>query len=199
MKYVKGWEEEEDDYALFASPAKKKGQKNSLKDDVATVERLDTKQLIVLTREARKKRTLKTKPTKRRHKNLKGYSKGKVKTDMTKIKCYNCGEMGHFARNCRKPRENTNIARESEQNQKFGKLMDFGDSSVREECAMICTDVYSDEEYEDLIVYGDQGISTKTYDEETYGDLLKTESDEEPVVKYNVALCTQDSVSLEKK
>ena len=34
---------------------------------------------------------------------------------------------------------------------------------------MICTDVYSDEEYEDLIEYGDQGISTKTYDEETYG------------------------------
>ena len=65
MKYVKGWEEEDDDYALFASAAKKKGQKNSLKDDVATVERLDTKQLIVLTRKARKKRTLKTNPTKR--------------------------------------------------------------------------------------------------------------------------------------
>ena len=44
MKCVKGWEEEEDDYALFASPAKKKGPKNSLKDDVATVERLDTNQ-----------------------------------------------------------------------------------------------------------------------------------------------------------
>ena len=65
--------------------------------------------------------------------------------------------------------------------------------------AMIGTDVYSDEDYEDLIVYRDQGISTKTYDEEMYGDLLKTESDEEPVVKYNVALCAQDSVSLEKK
>ena len=64
---------------------------------------------------------------------------------------------------------------------------------------MICTDIYSDEEYEDIIVYGDQGISTKTYDEEMYGDLLKTDSDEEPVVKYNVALCIQDSVSLEKK
>ena len=118
---------------------------------------------------------------------------------MTKIKCYNCGEMGHFARNCLKPCKNTNIARESEQNRKFGELMDFGDSSVCEECAMICTDVYSDEEYEDLIVYGDQGISTKTYDEETYGELLKTDSDEEPVIKYNVALCAQDSVSLEKK
>ena len=77
--------------------------------------------------------------------------------------------------------------------------MDFGNNSVCEECAMICTDVYSDEEYEDLIVYGDQGISTKTYDEEMYGDLLKTDSDEEPVVKYNVVLCAQDSVLLEKK
>ena len=77
--------------------------------------------------------------------------------------------------------------------------MDFGDNSVYEECAKICTDVYSDEEYEDLIVYRDQGISTKTYDEETYVDLLKADSDEELVVKYNVVLCAQDSVSLEKK
>ena len=27
MKYVKGWEEEEDNYALFESPANKKGHK----------------------------------------------------------------------------------------------------------------------------------------------------------------------------
>ena len=118
---------------------------------------------------------------------------------MTKIKCYNCGEMGHFARNFPKPRENPNIARDSEQNRKFGKLMVFGNSSVCEECAMICTDICSDEEYEDLIVYGDQGISTKPYNEETYGDLLKTDSDEESIVKYSLALYAQDSVSLEKK
>ena len=54
MKYVKGRKEEEDDYALFA---RRKGIKNSLKDDVATVERLDTRQRIVLTRKARKKKT----------------------------------------------------------------------------------------------------------------------------------------------
>ena len=30
MKYVKGWEEEEDNYALFASPAKKKGQEKTV-------------------------------------------------------------------------------------------------------------------------------------------------------------------------
>ena len=55
MKCVKGWEEEQDDYALFASPAKKKGQKNSLRDDVATVLRLDTKKRIVPTRKERKR------------------------------------------------------------------------------------------------------------------------------------------------
>ena len=107
--------------------------------------------------------------------------------------------MGHFARDCLKPCENTNIARESEQNRNFRKLMDFGDNSVCEECTMICTNTYSDEEYESVIVYGDQGISTATYDEETYRDLLKSDSDEEPIVKYNVALCVKDSVSLEKK
>ena len=107
--------------------------------------------------------------------------------------------MGHFAWNCPKPDENANIARESEQNRNFGKLMDFGDSSVCEECAMICTDAYSDEEYESVIMYGDQGISTKTYNEETFWDLLKSDSEEEPIVKYNVALCVKDSVSLEKK
>ena len=31
MKYVKSWEEEEDDYALFASPAKKKGPKKQFR------------------------------------------------------------------------------------------------------------------------------------------------------------------------
>ena len=118
---------------------------------------------------------------------------------MTKINCFNCGEMGHFAQNCPKPRENANLARENEQSRKFAKMMDFGDNSVCEEYAMICTDVYSDEEYENVIVYGDQGISTKTYDEKTYGDLLKTDSDKDSNVKYNVALCVQDSVSLEKK
>ena len=48
---------------------KRKGRKNSLKDDVATVERLDTRQRIVVTRKARKKRSQRTNPTKMRHKN----------------------------------------------------------------------------------------------------------------------------------
>ena len=77
--------------------------------------------------------------------------------------------------------------------------MDLGDNSVCEECAMICTDVYSTDESEDMIVYGDQGISSEKYDEDMYGDLMNTDSDDEQVIKYNVALLANDSVSLEKK
>ena len=49
MKQAKGWEEEEYDYVLFASPSNKIGPKNVSKDAVATVENLDTKQLIAPT------------------------------------------------------------------------------------------------------------------------------------------------------
>ena len=86
---------------------------------------------------------------------------------MSKLKCYNCGEMGDFARDCRKPHENANLARENEQNRKFGELMDLGDNSVCKECVMICTDAYSDEEYEEMVVYGYQGITSKSFDEDT--------------------------------
>ena len=95
--------------------------------------------------------------------------------------------------------KNANLALENEQNSKFAELMDLGNSSVCEECAMICTDTYSDEEYEEMIVYGDQGITSGKYDDETYGDLMNTDSDEDSVIKYSVPQCAQDSVSLEKK
>ena len=77
--------------------------------------------------------------------------------------------------------------------------MDLVKNSVCEECAMICTDVYGDEEYEEMVVYGDQGITSRKFDEDTYGELMNTDSDEEQIIKCNVALCAQDTVSLEKK
>ena len=150
-------------------------------------------------KKSKKKEDSQDKSDKKETQKPKKGNKGKGKTDMSKIKCFNCGEMGHFARNCPKPRENANLARENERNSNFGNWLDLGDNSVCEECAMICTDVYSTDESEGMIVYGDQGISSENYDEETYGDLLNTESDDEQVIKYDVALLATDSVSLEKK
>ena len=50
-----------------------------------------------------------------------------------------------------------------------------------------------------MVVYGDQGVTSRKFDEDTYGELMNTDSDKEQIIKYNVALCAQDSVSLEKK
>ena len=199
MKYVKGWEEEEDDYALFASPAKKKGHKKQFKGWCGYCGEIGHKAANCPDKKARKKRTQKTNLTKRRHRNLKRTVKERARPICKKIKWYYCGEMGHFAWDCPKPCRNAHIARENEQNRKLAKLMDLGDNSVCKECATICTDAYSDEEYEEMIVYGDQGITSNFFDEDTYGDLMNTDSDEDPIVKYNVALCAHDSVSLEKK
>ena len=62
---------------------------------------------------------------------------------------------------------------------------------------MMCMEVQYEDGDEDLVVYGDQGVSTEEHDKPTYGKLMKTQSKEE--VKYNVTLCANNSLSLEKK
>ena len=64
---------------------------------------------------------------------------------------------------------------------------------------MMCTEVQDEDVDEDLVVYRDQGVSTEEYNKATYGKLMKTQREEEEEVKCNMALCTNDSVSLEKK
>ena len=78
-------------------------------------------------------------------------------------------------------------------------MMDLGNNSVCKEFAMICMDIYSEDEDEEIVLYGDQGISLRKYKEDTYGELMNTDSDEEKIVNYDMALCAQDSVSMEKK
>ena len=60
-------------------------------------------------------------------------------------------------------------------------------------------DIHYEDWDKDIIMYGDQGVSTKEHDEAMYGELTKTESKEEEEVNYNTALCANNSMSLEKK
>ena len=106
---------------------------------------------------------------------------------MSKIKCFNCGEYGHFACDCLKACDNANIAQESEQNGKLESMLDLDNISVREECAMVCTELQYKDASKDEVVYGDQGINTEEYEKATYGDLMKTQSEEENEVKCTVA------------
>ena len=117
---------------------------------------------------------------------------------MSKIKCFNCREYGHFAHDCPKACDSANTAQESDQNNKVENL-DLDSTSVCKECLMMCTELQYEDTDEDIVVYGDQGIYTEEYEKAMYGDLMKTQSEEEDEVKYNVAQSANDSVQLERK
>ena len=179
-------------------PIRKSPRKDS-KDIVDTVGNLDTKQPIVPTRKAIKNKGQKVKTQQNKKQNSKGDSKGKGHLDMSKIKCFNCGEYGHFAHVCPKAHDNTNIAQESEQSGKLETMLDLDSTSACEECVMICTELQYEDADDNQIVYGDQRINAEEYEKATYDDLVKTQSEEEAEVKCIVAQRANDSVILERK
>ena len=125
-------------------PTRKSPRKNS-KDILDTVGNLDTKQPIAPTRKAikirvrKQKHSQKAKNEYKKKQNGKGDSKGKEHLDMSKIKCFNCGDYGHFACDCAKACNDATIAQESEQKGKLETMLDLDSTSVCEECAMVCT------------------------------------------------------------
>ena len=106
---------------------------------------------------------------------------------MSKIKCFNCGEYGHFARDFPKAHNNANIAQESEQKGKSESMLDLDHTSVSEECAMVCTELQYEDVSKNGVLYSDQGITIEEYKKATYDDLTKTQSEEEDEVKCTVA------------
>ena len=64
---------------------------------------------------------------------------------------------------------------------------------------MMCMEIHSEDGEEDIIVYRDQGVSTEEHNKTMYSELGITQSEDEEEINYNVALCTNESVSLELK
>ena len=199
MKHAKGWEEEKDDYALFASPSNKKKPKKAFKGCCGYCGEFGHKAANCPNKKSNQNKGQKAKTQQKKEQHGKGASKGKGYLDMSKIKCFNCGEYGHFAHDCPKACNNTTIARESEQKGKLESMLDLDSTSVCEECAMVCTELQYEDVDEDQILYRDQGINAEEYEKATYGDLMKTQSEEEDEVKCSVAQRANESVILERK
>ena len=199
MKQAKGWEEEEDDYALFASPSNKKGPKKAFKGRCGYCGEFGDKAADCPNKKSNQDEGQKSNTHQKKRQHGRGDSKGKGHLDMSKIKCFNCEEYGHFARDCRKARDNANIAQESEQKGKSESMLDLDSTSVSEECAMVCTELQYEDASEDEVVHGDQGINTEEYEKATYDNLMKTQSEEEEEIKCNVSQQANDSVILERK
>ena len=190
MKHVKDWNEEEHDYALFTSQSNKKKPKKAFKGHCGYCGEFGHKAAECPNKKSNQNNGSKGKSDHKKKQSTKGDQKGKG---------HNCGEHGHYAHDYPKRCDNTNIAQESEQNKKVKNMLDSDNSCVNKECAMMCMEVQYEDGDEVLVVYGDQGVSTEEHDKDMYGKLMKTQSEEEEEVEYNVALRTNDSMSLEKK
>ena len=110
MKQAKGWEEEEDDYALFTSPSNKKGPKKAFKGCCGYCGEFGHKAAECPNKKSNQNKGQKSKTQQKKKQHGKRDSKGKGHLDMSKIKCFNCGGNGHFARDCPKACNNANIA-----------------------------------------------------------------------------------------
>ena len=187
MKHANGWEEEEDDNALFASPSNKKGPKKASKRCCGYCGEFGHKAADCPNKKSNQNKGQKSKTQQKKKQHGKGDSKDKGHLDMSKIKCFNCGENGHFACDCPKARDNANITQDSEQRGKSESMLDLDSTSVSEECAMVCTELQYEDASENEVVYGDQGVSVEEHKKATYGDLTKTQSEEEDEVKCTVA------------
>ena len=130
MKHVKGWDNKEDDYALFTSKSNKENPKEAFKGSCGYCGEFGHKAVDCPNKKSNQNKGSKCKNEHKKKQSTKGDSKGKGNRDMSKIKCFNCGEYGHFAQDCLKAHDNAKIAQETEQDKEIKNMLDLDNISI---------------------------------------------------------------------
>ena len=94
MKHAKGWEEEEDDYALFASPSNKKGPKKAIKGCCGYWGEFGHKAADCPNKKSNQNKGQKSKTQQKKKQHGKGDSKGKGHLGMSKLNVLIVENMG---------------------------------------------------------------------------------------------------------
>ena len=91
MKHVKGWDKEEDDYALFTSQTNTKKPKKAFKGCCGYCGEFGHKAVDCLNKKSNQNKGSEGKNEHKKKHSTKGDHKGKGHIDMSKIKCFICG------------------------------------------------------------------------------------------------------------
>ena len=94
MKHDKGWEEEEDDYALFVIPSNKKGSKKAFKGRCGYCGEFGHKAADCPNKKSNQNKGQKSKIQQKKKQHGKGDSKGKGHSDMSKLNVLIVENMG---------------------------------------------------------------------------------------------------------
>ena len=63
-------------------------------------------------------------------------------------------------------------------------MLDLDNTSVSEECVVVCMDIHYEDWDEDIIVYSDQGVSTEEHTKAMYRELTKLKAKKKK--KFNI-------------